>query len=52
MLTIRKGNDRGVTRVAWLDSRHTFSFGDYYDPAHHNFRIGNRDYFPACPASF
>jgi|SRR5579883_130877 len=39
MLTIRKGTDRGVTKFGgWLDSRHTFSFGDYYDPRHHNFR--------------
>src|SRR5215203_3199875 len=39
MLTVRKGNDRGTTRFGgWLDSRHTFSFGDYHDPAHHNFR--------------
>jgi redox-sensitive bicupin YhaK (pirin superfamily) len=39
MLTIRKGTNRGVTRFGgWLDSRHTFSFGDYHDPAHHQFR--------------
>ena len=39
MLTIRRGTDRGVTRFGgWLDSRHTFSFGDYYDPEHHEFR--------------
>ena len=38
MFTIRKGADRGVTQIGWLDSRHTFSFGDYYDPRHHNFR--------------
>jgi quercetin 2,3-dioxygenase len=39
MLTIRKGNERGVTRFdGWLDSRHTFSFGDYYDPKHDHFR--------------
>lgn len=39
MLTIRKGTDRGTTRFGgWLDSRHTFSFGDYYDPEHHQFR--------------
>jgi redox-sensitive bicupin YhaK (pirin superfamily) len=38
MFTIRKGADRGTTRIAWLDSRHTFSFGDYYDPDHHNYR--------------
>lgn len=39
MLTIRKGTDRGVTRFGgWLDSRHTFSFGDYSDPHYHQFR--------------
>jgi hypothetical protein len=38
MFTLRNGADRGVTRIDWLDSRHTFSFGEYYDPAHHNFR--------------
>ena len=38
MIVIRKAADRGVTKAAWLDSRHTFSFGDYYDPEHHNFR--------------
>jgi redox-sensitive bicupin YhaK (pirin superfamily) len=38
MLTIRKANDRGVTRIGWLDSRHTFSFGDYHDPRHERFR--------------
>jgi redox-sensitive bicupin YhaK (pirin superfamily) len=39
MLTIRRGNERGATRFGgWLDSRHTFSFGDYQDSRHHNFR--------------
>ncbi|MBP3960658.1 pirin family protein [Gemmata sp. G18] len=39
MLTIRKGTDRGVTKYGgWLDSRHTFSFGDYQDRMHHQFR--------------
>ncbi len=38
MITIRKGIDRGVTDFGWLDSRHTFSFGDYQDPKHHQFR--------------
>jgi len=39
MLTIRRGTDRGVTRFGnWLDSRHTFSFGDYQDYRYHNFR--------------
>lgn len=34
MKTLRKGTDRGRTRLSWLDSHHTFSFGDYYDPQH------------------
>ena len=38
MVQVRKAADRGVTRFGWLDSRHTFSFGDYFDPAHHHFR--------------
>jgi redox-sensitive bicupin YhaK (pirin superfamily) len=38
MIRIRKAVDRGQTRIGWLDSRHTFSFGDYYDPAQMSFR--------------
>ena len=39
MLTVRTADTRGVTRFGnWLDSRHSFSFGDYRDPARHNFR--------------
>jgi redox-sensitive bicupin YhaK (pirin superfamily) len=39
MFTIRRSADRGVTRFGgWLDSRHTFSFGDYQDAKHHQFR--------------
>jgi redox-sensitive bicupin YhaK (pirin superfamily) len=38
MFAVRRGADRGATRLAWLDSRHTFSFGDYFDPDHHQFR--------------
>jgi redox-sensitive bicupin YhaK (pirin superfamily) len=32
MMTIRKAQDRGVADFGWLKSRHTFSFGHYYDP--------------------
>jgi redox-sensitive bicupin YhaK (pirin superfamily) len=32
MLQIRHSAARGVTDLGWLDSRHTFSFGHYYDP--------------------
>lgn len=35
---MRKGSDRGRTRVSWLDSRHSFAFGEYYDPQHLHFR--------------
>ncbi len=38
MLTLYKGTDRGTTNIGWLDSRHTFSFGDYHDPKRHQFR--------------
>jgi redox-sensitive bicupin YhaK (pirin superfamily) len=38
MISVRRSNDRGATRLDWLDSRHTFSFGDYYDPKHMGFR--------------
>jgi quercetin 2,3-dioxygenase len=34
----RAAGDRGTTRFDWLDSRHSFSFGEYYDPAHMGFR--------------
>ncbi len=38
MITPRKSADRGRTKIDWLDSRHTFSFGDYYDPDQMGFR--------------
>ncbi|HEY2728661.1 MAG TPA: pirin family protein [Polyangia bacterium] len=38
MLTLRPAADRGHTRIDWLDSRHTFSFGEWHDPAHMGFR--------------
>src|SRR5436190_10600981 len=38
MITLRPANERGQTALSWLDSRHSFSFGDYYDPDHMGFR--------------
>jgi quercetin 2,3-dioxygenase len=32
MIGVRKAGERGVANFGWLDSRHTFSFGDYHDP--------------------
>ncbi len=34
MLNHRKAEERGRANLGWLDSRHTFSFGHYYDPKH------------------
>jgi quercetin 2,3-dioxygenase len=38
MIQVRSAADRGRTEWGWLDSRHTFSFGEYYDPDNMGFR--------------
>jgi redox-sensitive bicupin YhaK (pirin superfamily) len=38
VIQIRSAGERGRTDWGWLDSRHTFSFGDYHDEQHMGFR--------------
>jgi redox-sensitive bicupin YhaK (pirin superfamily) len=39
MITLRRASERGLTKIDWLNSRHTFSFGDYYDPKETGFSV-------------
>ena len=46
MIRIRPAAERGRTRLGWLDSAHSFSFGDYHDPRFEGFsklRVVNDD---------
>ena len=46
MITIRPQAERGTAKFSWLDSKHSFSFGNYYDPQQMGFaslRVINED---------
>ena len=51
---IRRASDRGTSTTDWLDSKHSFSFGGYYDPSntHHGLLLVNNDDWVAPGTGF
>ncbi|MFZ3271859.1 MAG: pirin family protein [Mycobacterium sp.] len=53
-IDVRRAHDRAVTTTSWLTSRHSFSFGDHYDPAntHHGVLLVSNDDIVAPASGF
>jgi redox-sensitive bicupin YhaK (pirin superfamily) len=45
LIDVRRADERDATKIAWLDSKHSFSFGSHYDPdnTHHGLLLVNND---------
>jgi redox-sensitive bicupin YhaK (pirin superfamily) len=45
IVDVRRAGDRDATKISWLDSKHSFSFGPHYDPdnTHHGLLLVNND---------
>ncbi len=45
IVDVRRADDRATTKIAWLDSKHSFSFGGHYEPdnTHHGLLLVNND---------
>jgi hypothetical protein len=54
LVDVRRAADRAVTVTSWLQSRHSFSFGDHYDPGntHHAVLLVNNDDWVAAGGGF
>lgn len=53
-LEVRRADERFATRIPWLDSKHSFSFNNHYDPAntHHGLLMVNNDDIVAAGQGF
>ena len=51
---VRRADSRFATRIGWLDSKHSFSFGHHHDPAntHHGLLLVNNDDIVTAGAGF